>query len=172
MAARRASGTIRRALAADAEAVSLLHARSRAAYYADGGVGVPVYFDDRVAWWIGELLRTDAVTWIAEDDELAGLMHAGWSEFDDKREFHLMGLYVAPELWGNGVAGALYDVFITELENSGATGAVLEVWSSNDRAIHVWQHLGWNFDGSERPALEGTTYRRMRLAHPVGDASG
>jgi GNAT superfamily N-acetyltransferase len=164
MARRSSGGTLRRAFAGDAEAVSLLHARSRAAYYRDGGVTtVPTYFDDRVAWWISELVREDAATWIAEDETLVGVMHAGWGVFEDVREFQLMGLYVAPERWGTGVGGALYDVFLSEWEAAGVDNAVLEVWSANERAIAVWKHRGWSFDGSDRPAPEGTTYRRMRL---------
>jgi ribosomal protein S18 acetylase RimI-like enzyme len=165
MARREPGGTIRKAVAADAEEVALLHARSRAAYYRDGGAKVPAYFDDRVAWWIGELVRKDAATWVAENThELVGIMHSGWGTVGDRREFELIGLYVAPEHWGTGVGGALYDVFVTEFTASGADSAVLEVWSNNDRAIGVYERRGWVFDGTERPAHEGTSYRLMRLA--------
>lgn len=165
MARRRSGGIIRRAVAGDAEVIALLHARSRAAYYRDGGAKVPAYFDDRVAWWIAELVRNDASTWVAEDgDELVGVMHSGWGVIDTAREFELIGLYVAPEHWGTGVGGALYDVFVSEFEAAGSPSAALEVWSNNDRAIGVYERRGWTFDGAERPAHQGTSYRLMRLA--------
>ena len=159
------SGRIRRAEAADAETLASLHGRSRAAYYRNAAAAVPTYLDDRVSWWLDELLREDATTWVAEDSrEVVGLVHSGWTSIDDEPHYQLIGLYVAPEQWASGVGSALYDVFVSDFAAAGGAPAVLEVWSRNDRAISFYERRGWSFDGAERPAEEGTSYRRMRLA--------
>jgi ribosomal protein S18 acetylase RimI-like enzyme len=72
---------------------------------------------------------------------------------------------VRPGGWGAGLARGVLELLCAELAADGFTRAQLLVYVSNRRAVSVYQHLGWQAEGS--PRLHRRTgkpeqrYRRM-----------
>jgi len=62
----------------------------------------------------------------------------------------LNGLYVRPESWGTGVAGALHDRAVAALREAGVETARLWVLEENARARRFYEKRGWRPDGSTR----------------------
>jgi tRNA dimethylallyltransferase len=102
------------------------------------------YPDDSIRErWREALTDARARVVVAEDgDGVVGVASA--------REGWLDGLYVAPERWGNGVAGRLHDEALRLLAADGATSARLWVLEDNARARRFYERRGWHRDGSER----------------------
>lgn len=59
----------------------------------------------------------------------------------------LESLFVVPEQWGTGVARALHDVAVGQIEAAGSRVAELDVMSANLRAQRFYEKLGWVPDG-------------------------
>lgn len=55
----------------------------------------------------------------------------------------LMGLYVAPEEWGSGVAALLHDDALERLRSAGCAEARLWVLDDNGRARRFYERRGW-----------------------------
>lgn len=73
-------------------------------------------------------------------------------------------LFVVPERWGTGVAGALHDVAVAFSREAGAELCRLEVLEENRRARRFYERRGWRLDGRRRtgeypphPAVVGYT---------------
>ena len=60
------------------------------------------------------------------------------------------GLYVVPEAWGTGVAGALHDEAIDSLGRAGCGEGRLWVLEHNGRARRFYESRGWRPDGTTR----------------------
>jgi GNAT superfamily N-acetyltransferase len=58
---------------------------------------------------------------------------------------------VRPGRWGTGLARGVLDLLCAELAGDGFTSAQLMVYVSNHRAVSVYEHLGWQAEGSPRP---------------------
>jgi GNAT superfamily N-acetyltransferase len=94
---------IRRARAADAEALSDLYVRARAAAALSGSIPPSIHSEDDVGGWMGGVVA-ERETWLAESGarEVMGLLvlDGGWID----------QLYVDPGLLGHGIGSRLLEV--------------------------------------------------------------
>lgn len=65
----------------------------------------------------------------------------------------LRGLYVVPEEWGTGVAGALLDAGVNDMRELGASSAILWVVEQNARARRFYERVGWAADGETKASM-------------------
>jgi GNAT superfamily N-acetyltransferase len=77
----------------------------------------------------------------------------------------LNALYVVPEEWGSGVAGALHDEAVAGMRELGATEAVLWVVEGNTRARRFYEREGWSADGETKPSM--FDIREVRYRRPL-----
>jgi GNAT superfamily N-acetyltransferase len=66
-----------------------------------------------------------------------------------KAEVEYMG--VRPGYWGDGLAHGVMELLCAELGGNGFTSAQLMVYATNDRAVGVYEHLGWQAEGTPTP---------------------
>lgn len=57
---------------------------------------------------------------------------------------------VRPGVWGTGLAGDVLERLCAELASEGFARAQLWVYASNQRAVSVYERLGWREEGSSR----------------------
>lgn len=62
----------------------------------------------------------------------------------------LLRLFIVPNEWGGGIAGALHDVAVDLLRSRGATTGHLWVLEDNPRARRFYERRGWKFDGRRK----------------------
>jgi GNAT superfamily N-acetyltransferase len=60
------------------------------------------------------------------------------------------GLYVEPDVWGQGVGGTLLESVLERLRLGGVKSATLWVLAANDRARRFYEKRNWTLDGAER----------------------
>jgi GNAT superfamily N-acetyltransferase len=75
----------------------------------------------------------------------------------------LSALYVVPEEWGSGVAGALLAEAVSGMRDLGATEATLWVVEGNTRARRFYEREGWSADGETKSStfdIKELRYRR------------
>jgi ribosomal protein S18 acetylase RimI-like enzyme len=65
----------------------------------------------------------------------------------------VMGMYVAPEIGGQGVARALLDALIVHARANGLESLVLTVTDGNARAMRLYEHAGFRSFGIEPDAI-------------------
>jgi GNAT superfamily N-acetyltransferase len=121
-------------------------------------------FEERVALYQNSLADAPpgAAVWVAErEGRIVGV--ATVLVEDDAGE--LRSLYVVPEEWGSGVAGALHDRAVTGMRELGATEATLWVAEQNVRARRLYEREGWSADGETKPSMFGAT--EARYARPL-----
>jgi GNAT superfamily N-acetyltransferase len=101
-------------------------------------------------------LPPEAGAWVAErDGEIVGVAVRVSSE--------LRSLYVVPEAWGTGVAGALMDAALDAIREDGATEATLWVVEANPRARRYYEREGWESTGETRESELGPPELQYRL---------
>jgi GNAT superfamily N-acetyltransferase len=118
-------------------------------------------FDDRVARYQEGIaaLPPGMRIWVAErDGRIVG--HANVAV--GKALGELSALYVVPEEWGSGVAGALHDQAVAGMRELGATEATLWVVEGNTRARRFYEREGWSADGETKPSMFDITEVRYR----------
>lgn len=72
---------------------------------------------------------------------------------------------VHPDAWGKGVAQALLGEFPGRFATLGYTSAELMVYLYNERAVRLYEHLGWRAVGAPTPQPEnGKLEQRYALA--------
>lgn len=154
--------TIRRAEAADAEALAHLHLDVWDDAYT--GLMPQQLLDDRrsdvdrrIEKW-REILAAHEPTMVAEGpDGLVGFASAGPGRDNDvDTELELKALYVRAAWWGTGVGYALFQ------EAVGDRAAYLWVLAANDRAIAFYERQGFRLDGVEDEHDEGLHVRMVR----------
>jgi GNAT superfamily N-acetyltransferase len=62
----------------------------------------------------------------------------------------VVGLYVDPSWWGQGLGVRLLDAVLEDLRGGGATSARLWVLEHNTRARGMYERRGWQADGATR----------------------
>ncbi len=153
---------VRRATAADAEALAHLHLD----VWDDAYTGLMAQsilddrrdeVEDRVERW-RTILTEGSDTLVAEDDEgLAGFASTGPGRDNDVDiELELWALYVRARLWGSGVGYALFS------EAVGDRAAYLWVLASNERAVTFYERQGFRLDGTTDAHDEGLHARMVR----------
>jgi GNAT superfamily N-acetyltransferase len=122
-------------------------------------LGELVPFDERVAGFRTTFAEPPpgAGVWVAERDrEIVGVAVRAGPE--------LRALYVVPEAWGTGVAGALMDVALDAMRADGADEATLWVGDANARARRYYEREGWEPTGERKESPLGPPelqYRRL-----------
>jgi GNAT superfamily N-acetyltransferase len=158
---------IRPATADDAE--KLVHANEAAwnagmAQVVDKKLGDLAPFEDRVARAREGIpaMQPGTRLWVAErEGRIVG--HANVAV--DKVLGELSALYVVPEEWGSGVAGALHDKALASMRELGATDATLWVVEENRRARRFYEREGWSADGETKSNM--FDIREVRYRRPL-----
>lgn len=77
----------------------------------------------------------------------------------------VMGLYVAPEVAGQGVARALLEALVRHARANGLESLVLTVTEGNTRARHLYEAAGFRSFGVEPDAIrvEGRPYGKNHM---------
>lgn len=157
----RSTPVVRRATAADAEALAHLHLDVWDDYT---GLMAQSILDDRrdetearVERWRG-ILAGEHRTIVAEDEEgLVGFASTGpGRDAGTEDELELWALYVRARLWGTGVGHALLT------EAIGARAAYLWVLAGNERSIRFYERQGFRLDGTSDEHDEGLHVRMVR----------
>jgi GNAT superfamily N-acetyltransferase len=83
------------------------------------------------------------------------------SEPEDVGELYT--IYVAPDVWGQGVGRALMAAALLRLRNEGFGSAILWVLSDNPRTRRFYELAGWSHDGGAKEGeWLGTRVREVR----------
>jgi GNAT superfamily N-acetyltransferase len=120
-------------------------------------------FEDRVARYREGIAAVPPGKrlWIAErEGRIVG--HA--SVVVEEALGELSALYVVPEEWGSGVAGALHDEALAGMRELGATEAILWVVEENTRARRFYEREGWSAGGETKSStfdIREVRYRRL-----------
>ena len=69
---------------------------------------------------------------------------------DEEGEGEVVGLYVDPSRWREGLGARLLDAVLADLREAGATSARLWVLVHNTRARGMYERRGWQADGATR----------------------
>jgi len=158
---------VRRAEAADAQAIAAVHLASWREAYA--GVLPQKYLAtldvaERKKQWDHILASEGTRTWIAATPErLYGFASLGDSRDEDstRGDLELYAIYVDPVAWGHGVARDLIRTLLDEVPSR--TTVSLWVLADNARAQHFYRRHGFWPDGVERrEEIGGTDVTEVR----------
>ncbi|HEY7380134.1 MAG TPA: GNAT family N-acetyltransferase [Gaiella sp.] len=133
------------------------------------------YDDGEWAEWAeSDATGDQATTLLAEQDgEPVGIVAAYRNERDEHM-FHVVAMWVAPEVRGRGVGRFLLDSVETWIADAGGTVAELMVAESSVAARRLYESAGYRPDGTTRLSehMQGLTYVGMRkpvlLPRPAG----
>jgi ribosomal protein S18 acetylase RimI-like enzyme len=172
----RAVSVIRRATAEDSDEIARVHHVARSAYYGaaiglpseDVGDGDGEVDPERQEMWRSFVADNDKITVLCAvvDGQIVGFLSMGpplKPHPSDERLLELQALYVLPGHWNAGVGSALYDAYLEQLSGGTYDAGILEVWSSNSRAIDFYRRRGWVSNGRSRPSGDGSSYDGMNL---------
>jgi GNAT superfamily N-acetyltransferase len=155
---------VRDAVPGDGDVLAELHARSRAAYYKVGGHEVSAVPDDqyRETWRKMVVDPRLAVLVAVSGDDIVGVLALDANgvyptNAPDEKRVRLVGIFVDPDHWSNGVGSALMRQFVSTARQANAVGEV-DVWERNSRAIQFYEHHGWTRDQTSRPGPAGANY--------------
>jgi GNAT superfamily N-acetyltransferase len=163
---------IRDAAPGDSDALAELHARSRAVYYGAGGHHVSPVPDEqyRETWRKMVVDSRLAVLVAVLGEDIVGVLTvdadgAFPTNAPHETRVRLVGIFVEPGRWSNGVGSALMERFLSITRQADAVGEV-DVWERNSRAIRFYDQHGWTRDGTSRPGPAGVDY--VGFAHLPG----
>jgi ribosomal protein S18 acetylase RimI-like enzyme len=153
---------IRPARRDDARAISEVHIASW--QYAHRGLVTDEYLsqsvDDREAYllsWFSEPAPRSGV-FVAEGSKgIVGFVMFSPSRDDDASDDtgEIPMIYVDPELFGKGVGRSLLSRATDALRSLGFLRVTLWVMEENRHARHVYERLGWSWDGTVRQPRYG-----------------
>lgn len=167
---------VRAAEPQDARAVAGVHVRSWQAAYR--GLIPDTYLDalrpeDRMARYTFGSTDPDAsfTTLAVDDGVIRGFATAGPSrDVDTPSVGELFGLYLDPEVWGQGIGHRLMTEARMRLSGLGFTDAVLWVLVGNSRAERFYEIDGWRADGARRSEeIWGVTLDEVRYRRRLSD---
>jgi GNAT superfamily N-acetyltransferase len=143
---------IRRAVVADADAISRVHTRTwQAAYEHVFGAERLAAIDParRTAGWTRALSGDEAVYVAVDDGRVIAFVSVGAArELEGTGE--LYAIYALPEAWGSGAGPALMRVGVDALRIAGYGEAILWVLEDNPRARRFYEREGWALDGGRK----------------------
>jgi ribosomal protein S18 acetylase RimI-like enzyme len=120
--------------------------------------------------------RPRSVLIVALDDQgqvmafaVAAPVLEGTDDLASTAEVEYVG--VRPGGWGTGLARGVLELLCAELAADGFTRAQLLVYVSNQRAVGVYERLGWQAEGSPRPHRQ-TGKPEQRYRRTLGDEAG
>jgi len=147
--------TVRRATAADVEAIAAVHVASWKEAYP--GLVPQEYLDalraeDRVAPWRATLETQPwpVVLVLEEDGTMVGFAAVSPTRDDDLDHDavgEVQAIYLDPSAWGRRQGDVLMKAALDELRAGGFTSACLWMLAVNDRARRFYERLGWAPDG-------------------------
>jgi len=149
----------RTAVAADADALGLVHVRTWQAAYR--GLMAQSYLDgldpERRAdgWrrWLDELEPPRAIFVLEHPaDGVVGFANVGASRDPDATPVvgELSSIYVLPSHWGRGGGRLLMAEAVRSLAQAGFRAATLWVLTTNEQARRFYETVGWLPDGGEK----------------------
>ena len=156
---------IRRASAADADAIAALHAASwRSAYrgiFNDATLG-PLLDGERQAHWRGKLaaMVADDTVLIAGD---LGFI-AVWAKGDPGFGAYIDNLHVRPERRSGGLGRRLLGEAMRRVARRGEANAYLWVFDDNVRAIDFYRRLGGEIVEGGFDEIDGKQVAHSRIA--------
>jgi GNAT superfamily N-acetyltransferase len=124
-------------------------------------LGDLVSFDERVKRFEAgfDEASDQAQVWVAErEGTIVGLAVCTC----EAETGELQALYVVPQAWGSGVAGALHETALDWIRGR-AGEAILWVGEANARARGFYEREGWRVDGETRESPLGPRELRYRL---------
>ena len=151
--------TIRAARVDDTAKIAFVHAESRKSIY--GELMDPVdAARERGPMWKRMVADPAQVTVLAEDEsQLLGFLSFRRATLEDPT-IELVGLYVLPVCFGQGIANDLYQEFDVA---RGASASRLEVWAGNDRAQAFYRGRGWLAIEKSREGVAGRPFETWML---------
>jgi GNAT superfamily N-acetyltransferase len=152
---------VRPARPEDAGRISEIRVRSWQSAYR--GLVPQGYLDglDPAGWVAGRSEWISGVDWTrggcfvvsSDDGRLAGFAMLGPSRDDDPAPAgvgEVMAIYLAPDVWGEGLGRELMSVALGHLAACGYDQVTLWVLATNDRARRFYQAAGFSPDGAEK----------------------
>jgi ribosomal protein S18 acetylase RimI-like enzyme len=107
------------------------------------------------------------------DGEMAGMVGLNHeTRLKNRHKGTLVGMYVAPEFTGRGIARALVDTVLQDARASGLELVVLTVTDSNRQAFALYERAGFRAFGTEPDAIRvngisfGKTHMYLQLKTP------
>lgn len=167
---------VRRATPADAEAIALVHVASWQWAYAGllpADRLAALDTEQRAQRWRQVLTEpSDAMTLVGErDDRIVGFASVGPARGDDVAAGvgELWGLYVHPDVAGDGTGYRLHEAAMAWLREQGARSAVLWMLRGNTRAHAFYERQGWRLDGGEKvdERPDGFVLNEIRFSRPL-----
>ncbi|MFI1091217.1 GNAT family N-acetyltransferase [Streptomyces sp. NPDC020917] len=158
--------TIRPAVIEDLDAISSVHARARATYYA-GHLPAEAYSGpaelERQRTGTARAIesRERTVLCATRDGRVVGFAVLG-ARFDDDKLFHF---HIDPEVWRTGAGTALHRGCVEVWQEAKLSTVRLEVFAPNARARAFYVRQGWEEDGREDDHV------LMRLRLPGAEVS-
>lgn len=106
-----------------------------------------VVLPDDVNYWKARY-RAAQIDWnlsfgMFDGDKLVGFIINGIDEHEGKRTAYNSGTGVLPEYRGRAIVDQLYDHALSEFQKSGIEKCLLEVICENERALKVYQRIGF-----------------------------
>ncbi len=140
---------IRPALAADARAIAQVHVKSWQHAYADllpADYLASLSVDARCEMWQAAIAKGAPRVLVAEQHgNIAGFAAVGPSRDEGAlpQDFEIWAIYLAPEYWGQGTGGQLWQAVREFSVQCGAQSMSLWVVANNARAIHFYDAHGF-----------------------------
>lgn len=140
--------TVRPAMPDDLGAISEIHARARASYYA-GHIPAEEYSGpaelERQREGTANAIASDAhiVLCAVRDERVVGFAVLAARQDEDK----LFHFHIDPSVWRTGTGTALHHACVAAWQNAGLAKARLEVFAPNARARAFYVDQGWEEDG-------------------------
>jgi putative hydrolase of HD superfamily len=117
--------------------------------------------------WTSRLTGDASVNLLAvEDGEPLAMTSA---RLDDPGTAHLLGMWVAPEARGRGVAGRLIDAIVDWARDRNARRLVLWVTDINRPAHALYEKSGFRPTGERQPLPSDTSLMESKLSREIGD---
>lgn len=163
------SATIRRATVADARAIAEIRVASWRATYpgmVPGSILERMDVDRDEVRIGGKLANPGLLAYVAEDvaGRVAGFVLAGPARDDDVDGLgEVQAIYLAPDVRGRGLGGALLDTALAGLAAEGFSTVVLWVLTANAPARRFYERAGFRLDGAARDLdFDGTPVEEIR----------
>jgi RimJ/RimL family protein N-acetyltransferase len=176
-------GHVRAGQPEDAERIAVIHVRSWQAAYR--GLLPQDYLDqldpaERVERWRRTLCVTDrsagGVLVAVKDGQVCGATWFGPTrdtDTDPAEVGEVMGIYLLPDAWGQGLGRTLMAAAVEHLADDGYSQVTLWVLESNARARRFYSRAGWAEDGAvkqdDRLGFPITEVRYRRQLPPASE---
>ena len=167
---------VREATPDDAESIAVVHVASWQWAYAGllpADRLASLSTQQRAQRWSEVLTEpNDALTLVGERaGRIVGFASAGPARDDDLAPGvgELWGLYVHPDVAGDGTGYRLHEGAMAWLREQGARSAVLWMLRGNKRAHAFYERQGWRLDGSEKvdERPDGFVLDEVRYSRPL-----